>query len=128
MSNEVGFLAHGAQGYWLSGPLPSQECARRLAQFYAGINVNNIPQEVIDSLNRKWQVLGGFKALAESDPLHRKRVSWAVDLESLVPRSRDVNDALAFVAQMGVPIRANESGPFLANSPVEHWKGEDCAS
>jgi hypothetical protein len=123
--NQVGFIAHGSEIFWLTGPLPSPRCARLLVKFHQGIDANEIPEDVRQRLNEKWQLQPGFIAIAEAYPLHAKRVKWAVDLESLAAAGPDVLKALEFVNRMNVPV-FNDTGPYFPATNADAWTGSDC--
>lgn len=123
--NQVGFIAHGSEVFWLSGPLPSPHCARLLVQFHQGINVNEIPEDVRRKLTEKWQILPGFLSIAQQQPLHAKRIKWAISLESIATTGPDVNQAMEFVNELNVPV-FSDAGPYFAETNADGWSGSDC--
>ena len=124
---EYGFIAHGNQGLWFQGPLPSPKCARLLAQFYAGIDIQEIPESTRAVLNQKWPFQGDFPSFAARYPGRAKRIKWAIALESIVAQAPEVRAGLALVESLRVPI-FNDAGPFFPSTPAENWIGEDCSS
>jgi hypothetical protein len=122
---QVGFIAHGSEVFWLSGPLPSPRCARLLVQFHQGIDLQEIPQDVRERLSEKWPLLPGFFSIAKEHALHAKRVKWGIKLESLSPEGQEVRGALEFVNQRDVPV-FNDTGPYFPETDADAWGGEDC--
>ena len=123
--NQVGFIAHGSEIFWLTGPLPSPRCARLLVQFHQGIDINEIPEDVRRTLAEKWQVQQGFLAIAEQYPLHAKRVKWAINLESLTATGPDVLKGLEFANRLNVPV-FSDTGPYSAATNADAWTGTNC--
>jgi hypothetical protein len=123
--NQVGFIAHGVQGFWFAGPLPSPDCARLLVQFHEGIDIDEIPEDVRRRLNEKWQLQQDFAAVAKRYPDHAKRVKWAINLESLAAEGPDVREALDFINRLNIPVFI-DTGPYFPDTIADAWSGEAC--
>jgi hypothetical protein len=122
---QYGYIAHGAQGFWFQGPLPSPKCARLLAQFHGGIDIQEIPPTTREHLNERWQLQPGFPALVGSYPDRGKQVKWAISLESIVAEAPDVKAGLKLVETLQVPV-FGDTGPYFGETPADAWTGADC--
>lgn len=70
-------------------------------------------------------MLPGFLSIAQQQPLHAKRIKWAISLESIATTGPDVNQAMEFVNELNVPV-FSDAGPYFAETNADGWSGSDC--